>query len=152
TTVDGGSNNLGTVFRLNTGGSDFGVMKSFTGPEGKHPYSGLALAGTTLYGTASEDALSGFGTLYKLNTDGGDFSVVLRFPGFPGAAPLGDLLLDGNTIYGTTQWGGTNDFEGRYNFGTVFKLNTDGSGYTALANFNGTCGANLWAGLLRIGG
>ena len=39
--------------------------------------------------------------------------------------------MSGNTLYGTTDMGGNYD-------GVVFKLNTDGSGYTVLKNFNCT--------------
>ena len=40
-----------------------------------------------------------------------------------GSAPLTDLVLGSNTLYGTTASGGTNGN------GTIFKINTDGSGY-----------------------
>ena len=43
-----------------------------------------------------------------------------------GTAPLTDLVLNSNTLYGTTASGGTNGN------GTIFKINTDGSGYGIL--------------------
>ena len=44
--------------------------------------------------------------------------------------------LSGSTLYGTTDDGGSSDD------GTVFKVNTDGTGYTVLKNFTGSDGAN----------
>lgn len=41
----------GTVFSINTDGSDFQVLHSFTGPEGASPPKGLVASGTGLYGT-----------------------------------------------------------------------------------------------------
>jgi uncharacterized repeat protein (TIGR03803 family) len=46
--------------------------------------------------------------------------------GFPSS-----LTLSGNTLYGTTSWGGTGGQ------GTLFALNTDGTGFTNLYNFTG---------------
>ena len=46
-----------------------------------------------------------------------------------GAYPTAGLILSGNTLYGTTQLGGTNGN------GTVFAVNTDGTGFTALHTF-----------------
>jgi len=41
------------------------------------------------------------------------------------------LVLSGNTLYGTADGGGTNGF------GTVFKVNTDGTSFTVLFTFMG---------------
>src|SRR6185503_1270329 len=46
-----------------------------------------------------------------------------------GANPDADLILSGNTIYGTAYGGG------HANAGTVFKVNTDGTGFTILHKF-----------------
>src|SRR5438874_11723146 len=43
-----------------------------------------------------------------------------------GYSPLTDLVLISNTLYGTTASGGTNGN------GTIFKINTDGTGYGIL--------------------
>ena len=43
-----------------------------------------------------------------------------------GFSPLTDLVLVSNTLYGTTASGGTNGN------GTIFKINTDGTGYGIL--------------------
>ena len=41
----------GTVFKVNTDGSGYTVLKKFNGNDGAYPAAGLVLSGTTLYGT-----------------------------------------------------------------------------------------------------
>ena len=49
----GGTSNVGSVFALNTNGTDFTNLYSFTGgADGANPQAGLTLSGNTLYGTA----------------------------------------------------------------------------------------------------
>lgn len=54
------------------------------------------------------------------------YSKLLDFNGTNGSAPLGSLTLSGNILYGMTSQGGVN------NLGRIFKINTDGTGYTML--------------------
>ena len=49
-----------------------------------------------------------------------------------GAYPAAGLILSGNTLYGTASGGGTNGN------GTVFAVNTDGTGFTVLHTFTAT--------------
>ena len=63
-----------------------------------------------------------------------------------GANPLGNLVLSGNVLYGTTVSGGPSGV------GTVFRMNTDGSGFTTLHNFSGGDGASPQAELVLSGG
>jgi len=51
-----------------------------------------------------------------------------------GQAPRGDLTLSGSTLYGMTQLRGSNEY------GVIFKMDTDGSGYTNLHKFAGGSG------------
>src|SRR5439155_13638572 len=46
-----------------------------------------------------------------------------------GANPFAGLILSGNTLYGTAEYGGS------ANNGTVFAVNTDGTGFTSLYSF-----------------
>ena len=69
------------------------------------------------------------------------YVVLHDFNGADGAYPQGDLVLSGTTLYGTTALGGSN------NYGTVFEVNSDGSGYAVLHSFTGSDGANPSAGL-----
>src|ERR1035437_6020336 len=138
TAILGGSSGAGTVFKVNTDGSGFTNLYSFTGgSDGAIPNAGLILSGNTLYGTARLGGSAGNGTVFKLNTNGTGFTRLHSFTvlhGSPpensdGATPYGGLILSGNTLYGTA-WGG-----GISGNGTVFKLNTDGTVFTTLHSF-----------------
>jgi len=148
TTAGGGSGESGTVFKLNTDGTSFTTLYSF-GPtdmrnansDGAFPAGDLVLAGNTLYATTSSGGLctacgAGGGTVFKVNTDGTGFTVLHIFAGgnSDGAGPWGGLTLLGATLIGTTT------FEGNSGWGTVFALNTNGTGFATLFSFgpNGT--------------
>ena len=65
--------------------------------------------------------------------------------GTNGQSPECTLVLSGNTLYGTT-------YEGASAQGTVFKVNTDKTGFMVLHTFTGgTNGANSAAGLVLSG-
>ena len=59
TTSAGGASNDGTVFSINTDGSDFQVLHSFgqDGNDGQNPYAGLTVDGSILYGTTLKVAM-----------------------------------------------------------------------------------------------
>jgi uncharacterized repeat protein (TIGR03803 family) len=60
-----------------------------------------------------------------------------------GANPYAGLILSGNTLYGTAYEGGSSGD------GTVFAVNTDGTGFTLLHNLTGgTDGTLPYAGLI----
>jgi uncharacterized repeat protein (TIGR03803 family) len=139
TTLEGGTKNVGTVFKLNKDGGGYAVLHSFFGSEadGFKPMAGL-LAGSdgALYGT-TDGGGSGNGrngTVFKLNPDGSGYRVLHSFPDKPsdGRMPR-TCLVEGRDgiLYGTTRAGGKNDW------GTVFKLLKDGSGYRLLLSFTG---------------
>jgi uncharacterized repeat protein (TIGR03803 family) len=125
------------------------VVKSFTGSDGSYPVAGLVLAGSTLYGTTAEGGSSDYGVVFKVNTDGSGYAVLKSFTGSDGAEPNAGLVLAGSTLYGTTIYGGSSAC--LLGCGTVFKVNTDGSGYAVLRSFTGSDGAGPWAGLVLAG-
>jgi uncharacterized repeat protein (TIGR03803 family) len=130
TATYGGSSGNGTVFALNTDGTGFTTLHSFTGSDGARPGAGLILWGNTLYGTAGQGGTSGNGTVFAVNTDGSGFTTLYRFTGgSDGAFPNAGLILSDNTLYGTATGGGSSGS------GTVFALKTDGTGYTTLYSF-----------------
>jgi len=122
---------FGTVFAINTNGSDFTTLYSFTnGSDGSQPFGGLILSGSALYGTAYAGGLSGFGTVFALNTNGSNFTTLYSFTnGSDGSMPWAGLILSGNTLYGTANRGGD------AGNGTVFSVNTNGSNFTTLHGF-----------------
>ena len=138
TASEGGTSGYGTVFKVDTGGTGFTVLYSFeNGSDGANPQAGLILSGSSLYGTAFNGGSSGYGTVFKLNTNGTRFTTLHTFAGSPddGAHPYARLLLSGSALYGTANSGGSSGY------GTVFKVNTDGKGFTTLHSFTGSDGA-----------
>jgi uncharacterized repeat protein (TIGR03803 family) len=148
TAADGGTNGYGTVFAINTNGTNDTTLYSFTnGGDGANPEARLILSGNTLYGTAYSGGSSGYGTVFAINTNGMGFTTLYSFTnGSDGANPKAGLILSGNTLYGTAYSGGTNGY------GTVFAINTNGMGFTNLYSFTGgSDGANPEAGLILSG-
>src|SRR5262245_25921595 len=117
------------------------------GNDGANPNSGLVLSGNALYGTVGFGGSTDQGDVFKVNTDDSGFTNLHSFTGgFNEAYSDAGLFLSGNTLYGTTYLGGLG------NKGTIFKINTDGSGFTNLHHFAGTPdGANLYGGLVLSG-
>ena len=145
TTCNGGSSGIGVVFKVNTDGSGYTVLKSFTGSDGGYPGASLVLAGTTLYGTTEGGGTSGAGVVFKVNTDGSGYTVLKNINSYSdGGNLLAGLVLAGSTLYGTTSYAGVG-------LGAVFKVNTDGSGYAVLKSFTGSDGEWPFAGLV-LGG
>jgi len=146
TTYNGGSSSNGVVFKINTDGTGYAVLFNFTNnPDGANPQGDLVLSAGTLYGTTENGGNSGYGTVFKINTDGGGYAVLKNFTNSPdGANPQAGLLLVGNTLYGTTYNGGSSGN------GTVFEINTNGTGYAVLKSFLGypNDGANPAASLV----
>jgi|SRR5665213_2278077 len=160
TTSQGGSQSNGTVFAVNTDGSNFRVFHNFTATDpvtgtnldGAIPADGLVLSGNTLFGTAEEGGTNsqygfGDGTVFSINTDGTNFTVLHTFNGSDGYQPYARLFLSDGTLYGTAYWGG-NIGE---NAGTIFSINTDGSGFHLIHAFDGNPqGANPQGGVIMI--
>lgn len=105
--------------------------------DGRGAENELVLSDHTLYGVATAGGNFDRGTVYSVNTDGSGFIVLHNFTpnvyppdtNLDGSYPQGELILSGNTLFGTTSQGGTS-----LN-GTVFQVNTDGTGYTNLHSF-----------------
>jgi uncharacterized repeat protein (TIGR03803 family) len=146
TTEFGGTNEAGTVFRLNKDGSGYAVIKTFSGSSevafAANPNSLINGNDGMLYGTTR----GGLGTVFKLNQHGDIFIVLHAFTGLEeGADGFGPSALiqgrDGD-LYGTTAHGGftnVNNPAPYVSMGTVFKLNMDGNGgYAVLHRFSGT--------------
>jgi uncharacterized repeat protein (TIGR03803 family) len=152
----------GTLYSINTNGTGFTVVHTFGGSggiNGTYPVGGLVLSGSTLYGTTENNGSgSGRGVIFKVNTDTTGYTLLHSFSALvnntnsDGANPIAGLSLSGSTLYGTTSLGGTNGN------GTVFAINTSGTGYsvfhtfTAISSGTNNDGANPKARLIVSGG
>ncbi len=154
TTVYGGTNDLGTIFRLRpqptacaTALCPFSedVLYSFTNsPDGAFPYSSVTFdAAGTMYGTTAQGGHR-FGAVYKATHSGNnwDESVIADHDGFLFA---GVTVDPAGNLYGVS-------YEDGGGGGTLFQLTPSGGSYTQniLHTFTGgNDGANPVAGLLR---
>jgi uncharacterized repeat protein (TIGR03803 family) len=138
----GGHSGSGTIYSLSTDGTGFTNLYSFTAASDGDAPEALVLSGTTFYGTARYGGTWGNGTVFAVNTDGTGFRVLHTFtasgptlphqpwgPNRDGSEPAG-LMLSGTTLYGVARGGGSSGD------GTVFSINTNGTGFTTLHSFS----------------
>lgn len=147
-TVNGGANNLGTIFKIMPDGTGYVKLLDFAGTtNGGNPWGSLITDGTFLYGTTFVGGSNAMGTVFKIKTDGTGFAKLLDFAGLSnGRNPRGDLFFDGTHLYGMTSVGGSD------NFGTLFKILPNGTGYTKLLNFDSiTNGRNPMGSVISDG-
>ncbi|MDB6092492.1 MAG: type sorting protein [Verrucomicrobia bacterium] len=136
-TYQGGANSVGTVFKVRPDGSGYAVLYTFTtigGSDGNLPWGVIVGSDGALYGSTDQGGNNHVGTLFKLQPDGTGYSVLHRFTGSStdGSRPF-CVPVQGPSglLYGTTYAGGTS------NLGTIYKMATDGSGFTILHSFAG---------------
>jgi uncharacterized repeat protein (TIGR03803 family) len=170
-TVSGGSSGMGTIFAVNTDGTDFTIL--YTNANGFNA-SLLLLSGSTLYGTGvAKNTYNAY--LFEIYTNGEGFTII--YPNDFGQSGVNGLTLSGNTLYGTTTttsnglifaatadglafnpvYSFTNGNDGQFangvvisgstlygtaykgganGGGTVFAVNTDGTGFRVLHTFS----------------
>ena len=142
------------VMRPATAQTNFTILKSFTSvPDGNVPYCTLvADTNGLLYGTTSGGGISNQGTIFVIHTNAFGYKntfgymTLASFVGTTnGVAPFAGLVLSTNGgLYGITFSGGIS------NYGTVFTIGRDGSGFAVLHSFTGgTDGENPRAGLIE---
>jgi uncharacterized repeat protein (TIGR03803 family) len=166
-TSRGGSQNLGTIFRVTPSGK-FTPLFSFSGTNGSSPGQTMVEAADgNLYGTTEFGGEFSTGVVFKIAKNGSGFRIVHSFEKkFAVEFFFGEYLTlggDGN-IYGSSVGGGLNVAVCQYGCGTIFRINipsgqfltihqlngiSEGSEPSALiqasdGNFYGTAGTNLF--------
>ena len=127
----GGANSSGAIFKINTDGSGYAVLKSFsaanfvsalgsyTNSDGYDPRGDLTLSGSTLYGTNDGGGTNGGGTVFSIDTSGSNFTVLHSFlaavanstgayTNSGGGVLTAGVIASGNKLFGATSMGGTN--------------------------------------------
>ncbi len=152
-TQTGGKHNVGIVYSFKLGtcspltmcSGTLATLHTFTCPHGAEPgcmsngdgaspdHGTLVQSGTKLFGLTTAGGQNGAGIIFSFNVSKMRFTVMHSFGGSTndGENPFGSLLLDGSTLYGTTRAGGSKGL------GTVFQINTDGTGYARVHDFQG---------------
>jgi uncharacterized repeat protein (TIGR03803 family) len=152
TTQMGGVFNRGVVYRVQTDGTGFQLLHSFAGDDGSQPQHGLvqgangAFYGVALYGGAYQPPSWGRGTIFRINADGSGFVKLHDFGPSEGGVPYGSLVRGSDgVLYGVTVTGGPYH---RF-FGTVFRVNGDGTGFATIHNFDGPGGSEPMSRLIE---
>ena len=145
--ASGGSWRNGTIFKINVDGTDLRSIFSFNEPIGRLPYGSMIQASNgALYGMTSAGGhrTADAGTIFKVKADGTGHVVLHRFDRDTGTRPMGSLVqgADG-ALYGQTYSGG---FLG---YGTIFKINLDGTGFEIIHHFNGDDGSLVEGSLIQ---
>ncbi len=142
----GGANGQGVLFSVGVDGTgftvlrDFGALSPLTGfnADGAQPCGGLVLSGGRLFGVAAAGGAGGTGVVFSLAPTGAAYSVSRSFlpldatttTNLGGAFPCSGLVLSGGRLCGATLSGGAGGQ------GTLFSLETDGSGFAVLHDFS----------------
>ncbi len=149
-TTYGGSPDYGIVFSMNINGSGFSDLHQFTGAtnDGALPYGSVTLIGSVLYGMTEYGGANNNGMVFSINNDGSGFTDLHDFTGSTtdGSYPIGSLTDNGGVLMGITANGGTSGE------GVIFSMNTNGSSFTDLYNFDGYPNGSYPLGQLVISG
>jgi uncharacterized repeat protein (TIGR03803 family) len=171
----GGAFDSGMIFQMNTNGSGFAALTNFpavdadtgTNNVGANPQGELVLSGGMFYGTTSSGGTNGNGAVFAIATNGsglqalwnasdGDTNDFGMTTNADGAFPQAGLVLAAGALYGTTYQGGASGA------GSIFIVNTNGTGFRILWNFSDGAanaagiwtnadGANIQSGLVLVG-
>jgi uncharacterized repeat protein (TIGR03803 family) len=148
TTLAGGANDDGTVFKITRSGT-LTTLHSFDYTGGYLPDGGL-VQGTNrkFYGTTRNGGANDDGTVFSI-TAGGTLNTLHSFDRTDGAEPAGLVQGTNGDFYGITGFGGANSSCGQgAGCGTVFKITPSGN-LTMLHSFDGTDGYNPVAALIQ---
>jgi uncharacterized repeat protein (TIGR03803 family) len=134
TTLYGGNNNKGTIYRIGLDGTGFSIIHHFNESDGENPEGSLIVGHDgELYGTTMMGGASDRGTIYRIST-AGVHTLLYSFPSLSEFGPIGTAVnetganpraallraADGN-YYGTAYQGGP---DGN---GTVFRMTPAGA-------------------------
>jgi len=143
-TQNGGTN--GVIFKIKPDGSGYSKLFDFDATTIGGAHGSLISDGTFFYGMTAQ-------SIFKIKPDGTGYFKLLDFIGANGLDPLGSLISDGTFLYGMTREGGTNICD-QYGSGcgVIFKIKTDGTGYSKLHDFSLANGSGPRGALIYEGG
>ena len=134
TTIYGGANGVGTVFRISTHGrlQIYSFCSQLDCTDGSEPVDGVLLGPDgEFYGTTTRGGANGSGTFYKIS-QAGRLTTLYNFCSQANCAngtdPRGLMLTADGSFYGTTDVGGA------YSGGTLYRITPTGE-FRTLYNF-----------------
>jgi uncharacterized repeat protein (TIGR03803 family) len=130
----------------------FKVPRTFSGYPPPFAFGRPACVSNVLYVTTSGGGTSGWGTVFRITPDGSGYQVLKNFStpsddlhgastNSDGAQPMAGLVAGGGILYGMTYTGGN------YGKGTIYSLQTEGTGFTVLKDLNQNDGGVPYAEL-----
>ncbi len=129
-TANGGAHRSGTLFSMNSDGSNFQVLRSFTSTDGYSSREPLTPIGSTLYGMTVFNG----GTIFSMNLNGTNVQTLHQFTSSI-AGPTSGFTIVGSALYGAADSFGVPGANG-----TAFSIDPDGSNFRLLHTFRGTDG------------
>jgi uncharacterized repeat protein (TIGR03803 family) len=139
TPYGGGSCSCGVIFKVNTNGSGYAVIKAFDASvsplNGFFPEHKLVEGPDgSLYGGTTSGGANGDGVIFKVNKNGSGYTV-LRSLSDSANEGVSDLFLSADgMLYGTSGFGGPDES------GALFKISTNGTGFSIIRQFTGSGG------------
>jgi uncharacterized repeat protein (TIGR03803 family) len=110
TTGYGGTSNHGTIFKVNTAGTTYTVLRNFNGTtDGYLPIGGLTLASAdgNFYGTTAGGGTFNYGTLFRFNPSTSTLKVLHNFNATESSPAVPPTEAKDHNLYGTAQSGET---------------------------------------------
>ncbi|MBB5038993.1 choice-of-anchor tandem repeat GloVer-containing protein [Prosthecobacter dejongeii] len=140
TTEEGGTSNVGTLFKYDPSFNTFTTLTSFVTTGGCRPKGSLIAPGDGyIWGTTSTGSSSSLGSVFKVDPITSNVIYVRTFSSADsvnGTEPLCGLAADASGhVWGSTQFGGPS------NRGTLFKIQTSTGAFTSMLAFTGSSGA-----------
>ncbi len=147
-TTLGGSLGYGSIFSIDTNGNGYKTILNFNDTNGAEPYGSLTLYRGKLFGMTYRGNHNYYrdGNIFSIDTDGNNFKDLYDFEPIIAWGPTGSLFISGNVMYGMTTEGGPT-----YDYGAVFRIDTDGKDFRVLVNFNGSNGSYPYGDLTLSG-
>jgi uncharacterized repeat protein (TIGR03803 family) len=130
TTRTGGTNSVGTVFKINRNGSSYQILHHFqtNGVDGFAPQGGLVQGlDNFLYGTTQQGGTNGNrGTIFRINPDGSSYQILSHLRTYSGT----NSIDEGNLYAGLVQGAGSDGagvfygvaYDGPTSFGSIFAV------------------------------
>ncbi|MDX2247205.1 MAG: hypothetical protein SF052_10535, partial [Bacteroidia bacterium] len=138
-TSGGPQNGAGVLFQIHTDGSNFQLLRQFSGLDGRTPFGTLLEARNgKLYGTTTLGGRGNGGIIFEMDPGGNNFRTVYEWEIYQDKGEFypGSDLFEGSDgkLYGIL--GGKDPLPG-----AVFSVEKDGSNYQVLHHFDGPTGA-----------
>jgi uncharacterized repeat protein (TIGR03803 family) len=151
TTSSGGSDSVGTIYKINPNNGNFSSIHSFSSAlsgGGYSPIDGLVLWGGKLYGTTAYGGVSyNSGAIFNISPVTSAENTLLAFEATGGANSYASMVVFNGALYGTT----TSTYGGAYP-GSVFSASKRG-GLQYVWTFQGDVdGGFPRAPLIAVGG